>query len=498
MHVLRPCAVAVSAAFGLAASLISPSVTAQSPQGGPPSFVTFPRLQLDQPENNRGHLVWTGDGFAPAPFVQAVAPGQPAPLAPRAASGAGGTFSTNVSNAADSYQGETGAASNGTTIVGGSNSIFPGACGSNPCYVRAYTSSDGATWASSTISGTWHNTTFGITFDPSVDVDSAGNYYYAFGGAPLSGNYPNSVAVAKAGPSGTGWGTPVAVTFNPNKFFDDKYYIGIDRSGGAFNNRVYVTWDRNTSTNQILYVAFSSDGGASFSAPVKVDDGTSKRERVIGAYPAVDQRNGTVYIAWHNYAKDIIFVDKSATGGASWGRDVAAATTHTAFGVDIGCVGGRQQSPAHHLKVGSDGTLHLVYADQIAGKGFDILYKRSSDGGVTWSAPVTLNDDVGGAHQFHPTLNVQPGVGGDVVSVSFYDRRDDPGNCLTHVYATKSVDGGLSWSANAQLTAVASNFDGNPNGPGDYSSSAAFASQAWPFHSQHPAGQDYEVYTFPF
>ena len=79
MHVLRPCAVAVSAAFGLAASLISPSVSAQSPQGGPPSFVTFPRLQLDQPESNRGHLVWTGDGFAPAPFVHAVAPGQPAP-----------------------------------------------------------------------------------------------------------------------------------------------------------------------------------------------------------------------------------------------------------------------------------------------------------------------------------------------------------------------------------------------------------------------------------
>src|SRR5207302_1049992 len=89
MHVRRPCAVAVSAAFGLAASLISPSVSAQSPQGGPPSFVTFPRLQLDQPESSRGHLVWTGDGFAPAPFVHAVAPGQPAPLAPRATSSAG-------------------------------------------------------------------------------------------------------------------------------------------------------------------------------------------------------------------------------------------------------------------------------------------------------------------------------------------------------------------------------------------------------------------------
>src|SRR5207248_2957001 len=229
-------------------------------------------LPLDLPDANRGHFVIVEDGFAPAPLVHAPTPGAPAPLAPRAGSTSGGTFSTNVSNAPGSYEGETGAASNGTTIVAGANSIFPGACGSNPCFVRAYASSDGgATWASSQISGTWHNTTFGISFDPSVDFDTAGNYYYAFGGAP------------------------VAVTFNRNQFFDDKYYIGIDRSGGAFNNRIYVTWDRNTSTNQILYVSYSSDGGATWSAPVKVDDGTSKRERVIGAYPAVDQRNGSVY-----------------------------------------------------------------------------------------------------------------------------------------------------------------------------------------------------------
>src|SRR5205085_1908980 len=81
-------------------------------------------------------------------------PGAPAPLAPRASAASGATFSTNVSNAPGSYEGETGAASNGTTIVGGANSIVAGACGSNPCYVRAYASSDGgATWVSSQISG---------------------------------------------------------------------------------------------------------------------------------------------------------------------------------------------------------------------------------------------------------------------------------------------------------------------------------------------------------
>src|SRR5204863_7419073 len=101
-------------------------------------------------------------------------------------------------------------------------------------------------------------------------------------------------------------------------------------------------------------------------------------ERVIGAYPAVDHATGVDYDSWHDYARDVIFVDKSVNGGATWGTDIAAATTHTGFGVDIGCVGGRAQSPAHALKVGPSGALYLVYADKVANRGFDILLTKST------------------------------------------------------------------------------------------------------------------------
>ncbi len=203
-----------------------------------------------------------------------------------------------------------------------------------------------------------------------------------------------------------------------------------------------------------------------------------------------------VYDSWHNYAKDIIFVDRSTNGGASWGTDVAAATTHTGFGRDIGCVGTREQGPAHALKVDASGVLHVVYADDIAGRGFDVLYVRSTNGGATWSAPVTLNDDATAGDQFHPTI----AVSGTNVTVSFYDRRDDAANCLAHVYATRSIDGGASWSANVRLTTDASNFDGNANGPGDYSSATAHGAAVLPFHSDHrttDADTLMEVYTYP-
>jgi hypothetical protein len=347
---------------------------------------------------------------------------------------------------------------------------------------------------------TWNGTTFGIGFDPAVDYDKNGNYYVSYGVAPLSGNYPNAIVVVKG--NGATWAKTTPVTFNTSKNFDDKYYLAVDRSNTSTANRIYVAWDRNSANNQTLYVAYSSNGGTSWSAPVKVNDANSRTERVIGAYPAVDHASGDVYVSWHDYARRQIFVDRSISpsGGAQWGKDVAAAATHVGFGTDIGCVGGRSQGPAHHLRVGPSGTLYLVYADSVTGRGYDILFTKSVDHGQHWSAPVSLNDDAGAAHQFHPTLAVASnGAGGDTVTVTFYDRRFDPNNCLSDVYATQSTNSGTSWSANVRLTNLASDFDGNPNGPGDYSSAAQYQATAWALFSGHPSGQPFDVYsaTYP-
>jgi len=490
--------------FGLLMSVgvfLLPMVTrvgaqGQSASNGPPQYLTLPILVHVAPSGlDHGHFVFGGEA------------GIPAPLAPNL--GTANYFGTqasslalttgtdrDVSDSADSYEGETGATGIGI-LVGASNHIYPGNCSTSAtsgtfgdCAVKAYASSDGGlSFTGTTISRTWNGNTFGITFDPGVDYDKNGNLYFSFGGAPLSGSYPNSVAVSKC-TNGTTWSTPVAVTFNQGKAFDDKYYLAIDRSGSAFANRIYVSWDRNQGNNQILFIAFSSDGGTTWSAPIKVNDGTTKFERVIGAYPAVNQNTGVVYDSWHDYAKNIIFVDKSTNGGVTWGTDVAAATTHAGFGKDIGCVGGRAQGPAHALKVGPSGALYLVYADPVTSgrinRGFDILLTKSSDGGAHWSTPVVLNDDNSSADQFHPTLSVESnGAGGDKATVSFYDRRDDPNNCLAYVYATQSTDSGATWSANVRMTSAQSDFDGNPNGPGDYSSSTPFSSAVWPFFSDH-------------
>jgi hypothetical protein len=486
----------------------------QSTSNGPPQYLTLPILMhVAQPGLDHGHFVFGGGEAIPTPLAQNL--GATNYLASETSGLALATgIDRDVSDGADSYEGETGA-TGVNSLVGASNHIYPGNCSASApsgsfgdCAVKAYASFDGgASFAGTTISRTWNGNTFGITFDPGVDFDKNGNLYFSFGGAPLGGSYPNSVAVSKSITGGATWSTPVAVTYNQGRAFDDKYYLAVDRSNSAFANRIYVSWDRNQGNNQILYIAYSSNGGTSWSAPIKVNDGTTNFERVIGAYPAVNQNTGVVYDSWHDYAKNIIYVDKSTNGGVTWGTDVKAATTHAGFGKDIGCVGGRAQGPAHAIKVGPSGAIYLVYADPVTtgrnNRGFDILFTKSTNGGATWSSPVVLNDDNSGADQFHPTLSVESnGAGGDKVTVSFYDRRDDPSNCLAHVYATQSTDSGAHWSANVRQTSAQSNFDGNPNGPGDYSSSTPFSSAVWPFFCDHrpsnpetSSGGGFDIYT---
>ncbi len=489
-----------AASLAVAGSMM---LLAQEPPG-PPAFVSFPIL-MHVTDNglDHGHFV-EGPGETAMPGVLSRTPA-PGPDNPATFGGAstGSGAEADVSNASGSYEGETGAVSNGSILVGGSNHIYPGACNasalpgtSGDCAPVAYTSIDGSSFTTSSLSRVWRNTTFGIGFDPAIDVDKAGTFYYSYGVAPLSGSYPNAIVMMKS-TDGSHWTGVTPITFNTNRFFDDKYYLAIDRSSNpTTTNRIYVSWDRNSGNNQLLYVSYSTDGGTSWTGPIKVNDGTSKFERVIGAYPAVDQNTGVVYDSWHDYAKNVIFVDKSSNGGAGWGKDVAAATTHAGFGADIGCVGGRSQGPAHALKVGPSGALYLVYADPVQGRGFDVLLTKSTNGGATWSTPVSLNNDAGAADQFHPTLSVESnGAGGDKVTVSFYDRREDPVNCLANVYATQSLDSGATWTGNVKLTGAPSNFDGNPNGPGDYSSSSPFSTfGVFPFFSDHRA-LDFDVYT---
>lgn len=84
----------------------------------------------------------------------------------------------------------------------------------------------------------------------------------------------------------------------------------------------------------------------------------------------------------------------------------------------------------------------------------DAFAAWSSDG-VAWSAPARICDDGVGYDSYLPEIAA---AADGMPYAWWYDHRDDLYGSRTHVYMTRSADGGGTWQPSARLTSAASNF----------------------------------------
>lgn len=111
------------------------------------------------------------------------------------------------------------------------------------------------------------------------------------------------------------FGGPPRLPFMPQIAVDDS-------PTSPYSGSLYVTWPRATGAEADVYLAYSRDGGATWSAQIKVSDDASGRRQAmptVGVAP-----NGRVDVAWLDQrltpSADLwtAFIAHSTNGGATW------------------------------------------------------------------------------------------------------------------------------------------------------------------------------------
>jgi hypothetical protein len=232
-----------------------------------------------------------------------------------------------------------------------------------------------------------------------------------------------------------------------NGQFPDHESIHVDPVSG----RIYVTWaqfDGLKGTHSPVLVATSSDGGRTFSGPVKVTVGNIRNnqdQRIVTA------PNGDAYLTFDNGVQGgkgtVLYVAKSTDGGGTWSSPVQFASLVNpvcvfppgCFNISGGAfrAGGTYPAPAFDRM---RNRLVVAYAD-IAGL-FGQMYVTSASANdlTNWTPPQAIAPAP--ADQFMGELGIAPNGRYDV---SFYDREWTSNQLVDLTYATSS-NAGTTWS----------------------------------------------------
>ena len=174
-----------------------------------------------------------------------------------------------------------------------------------------------------------------------------------------------------------------------------------------------------------------------------------------------------------------MLVARSTDQGRTWTVAELSTPVYTA--------GGSQTGMGWTPEGGPDGTFVLAYAatpgDSATAGRTDVVVRRSTDRGETWTEPVAINDDdpSDGYTSFYPELGVAPNGRVDVV---WQDNRQ-LGDFLMEVRSTYSTDGGATWAPNIAVTdqpidfSIGASSTGDVRQPPGVASTNSYAAFAW-------------------
>jgi hypothetical protein len=189
---------------------------------------------------------------------------------------------------------------------------------------------------------------------------------------------------------------------------------------------LHVVWNDNSAGNHEIFYKRSTNGGTTWSQNKRLTfTPANSTNPAIATDPF-----GRVHVVWHDYpgGDSEICYARSTDGGTTW-----AALKRLSW----------SSSDTDDPAVASDvsGNVHVVWTDSTPGN-WEIYYRKSADGGATWSAAKRITWTAG--QSFNPAVAVDPS---GFLHVVWWG--DQAGNW--EIYYKKSTTGGTTWSAGLRL-----------------------------------------------
>jgi hypothetical protein len=255
----------------------------------------------------------------------------------------------------------------------------------------------------------------------------------------------SGILVSKSIDGGSTWSEPVTLIRETSAFnFNDKESITADPTNA---NYVYAVWDRsrkpgeNASFNALHSFAFRGDimfsrttnAGASWEAPRSLLP-TNANLFTIGNQIVV-LPNGTLVDVFalgkgsgvqpsvNPFTMSLI---RSTDKGLTWSKVIDISTDQAVADRDPD-TGQEVRAGAGLLDVGVDhanGNIYAVWEDArfSGGAHNDIAFSMSTNGGLTWTTPVKINQTPNNATAFTPSVEV---TADGTVGVTYYDFRNN-------------------------------------------------------------------------
>jgi len=289
----------------------------------------------------------------------------------------------------------------------------------------------------------WTNNT-----DPNVDFDTTGRAYQVT--LPFNAYWTNlhpdgAIMISYTDDMGAHWitgngGKALEQSPNASSFqyghVEDKQWVAVNHIvGHPYQDHVYAFWavfNGAPSGGAVdLRVAVSGDRGATFTRYSSFTMPSVSGRQNYYVQPSIDAA-GDLYVAFGSTEKDkkgptTLWVAKSTDDAQTFSFYRAA----TGVGIiDSCCLPNTtfRDGIAENFAASPTypGHLYLTYEDwDFANGQMDVRFVQSTDGGVSWSAPVKVNDNaesnaLGYTDQFQPSIAAGPN---GAVAIAFYDRR---------------------------------------------------------------------------